>query len=399
MKKRLTGLMAIVLLLVVAVAAGCSAKTEPKSSGSGESKKEPILVGAVFESTGISSSLGVPEKNTVQMLEEQINAAGGINGRPLKVILYDNKSTEADSALAIKRLIEQDKVTAVIGAATSGPTMAMVPVAQEKQIPMVSSASSIKIIEPVAERKWVFKTAQRDSNIATKITEYLKKNNISTVALMSVNNPYGQSGVAEFTAAATKAGINVVSREKFEQADTDMTAQLTKIKQANPQALIVWAIPPAASNAAKSIKQVGLNVPLIFTDGIANKAFIDLAGEAANGIVFPIGRLLVAEALPDSDPQKAVVTKYAKDFETKFNTSRTPFGGYAYDALSLVVEALKKAGNNPTPAAVRDQLENIQKFNGVTGIYNFSPQDHNGLSVSDLLMVKIVNGKWTWLKD
>jgi len=401
MKKRIIGFL-LVALITGSVLSGCSnSASNTSNSASNTSKpaeKADFVIGAVFDITGNSSSLGIPERDSVQMLVDDTNAKGGINGHRIKLVMLDNKSTESESALAIKRLIEQDKVLAIIGASSSGPSMAMVPIAQEQKVPLVSAAASIKIIEPAADRKWVFKTAQNDALVASRVVKYLKSKNFNNVAFMLVNSTFGESGLAEFKKVADQEKINIVSTQKFEASDTNMTAQLTKIKDSKPDAIIVWATPPSASNVAKGFKQLGLTIPQIQSHGIGNKTFIDQAGDSSNGVVFPIGKLLVAEGLPESDSQKSVLTQYAKDYEAKYGP-RSTFGGHGYDAMNMVIAALKKAGDNPSRELVRDQLEQLKDFKGISGVFNMSASDHNGLKEDALVMVKIVDNKWTYLKD
>lgn len=213
---------------------------------------------------------------------------------------------------------------------------------------------------------------------------------------MSVNSAYGDSGLVEFEKAAAAGGITVVAKEKFGEDDKDMTPQLTRIKAKNPQAVIVWAIPPSASILTKNFRQLGLSVPLIHSHGVGNKAFIELTGAEAEGVIFPTGKLLVAGALDAADPQKKVLEDYSKDYQAKYGTPPNSFGGYAADALQLVIEALRKAG--PEPAKIRDELEHTSDYKGITGVFNFSAEDHNGLDKEDLVMVQIVDGKWQLVK-
>lgn len=391
-KKRF--LTAVVLILILAFTlTGCGGANTEKAGT--QTDKEPYKIGVVLDISGKSSSLGVPERDTVKMLADQINKNGGINGHPVDMIIMDTKSNETEAALAVKKLIQQD-VLAVIGASTSGSTMAMVDFAQKAEMPLVSTAASIKIVEPVAERKWVFKTAQSDSLVTSKITDYLKSKGITKVGFISVNNAYGDSGRVEFEKAAAQAGITIVAQEKFDQDDTIMTAQLTNIKNKAPQAVIAWAIPPAASSFTVNYRQMGLTMPLIHSHGIGNQKFIDLAGDAANGILFPIGKLPVNATLPETDVQKQVLAKYTTDFKAMYNTEPDPFGGYAWDAVQLVVKAIEKAG--PDKAKIRDEIEKTQNFVGVTGVFNMTAQDHNGLAGSDLVMVEIKDKKWQIIK-
>lgn len=389
-KSRATLLLAGLLTLALVIA-GCGGQST-SDKGASQQSTEPYKIGVVLDISGKSSSLGVPERNTIQMLAGQLNKKGGINGHPVELVIRDTKSNETEAALAMKNLIQQD-VLAVIGASTSGSTMAMVDSAQNAGMPLVSCAASIKIVEPVAERKWVFKTAQSDSLVATKMIDYLKSKGLTKVAFISVNNAYGDSGRAEFTKIAAEKGITIVAQEKFEQDDSMMTSQLTNIKKQNPQAVIAWAIPPAASTLTANYRQMSLTMPLIHSHGIGNRTFIELAGDSANGVLFPIGKLTVVDNLPADDVQKDILTQYTNDFKALYGTAPDPFGGYGYDAFQLVVKAIEKAGSDK--AKIRDEIEKAQNFVGVTGVFNMSPTDHNGLALSDLVMVEIKDKKWT----
>lgn len=390
--KRMPALLVAVLILGLLLT-GCGGTSEKTTTTSAEGK-EPYKIGAIFDISGKSSSLGIPERDTVKMIVDEINNQGGINGHQIDLVMLDNKSDETESALAIKNLIQQG-VLAVIGSSTSGTTLAMLEAAQKAEVPLVSAAASIRIVDPVNERKWVFKTAQSDSLVAEKIAKYLKSKGLTKIAFASMNNAYGDSGLKEFETVAAKQGITVLVKEKFNPEDTDMTPQLTNIKKANPQAVICWAIPPSASSFTANYAQLKMAVPLIHSHGIGNQKFIELAGDAANGVVFPVGKLLVAENLPDSDPQKAVLTDYAAKFEARYGPRNT-FGGHAWDALKIVLAAIEKAGDDR--AKIRDEIEKTQNFVGISGVFNMSPSDHNGLDLDSMVMVEISDGKWVLAK-
>jgi branched-chain amino acid transport system substrate-binding protein len=356
--------------------------------------QEPHKIGAIFSITGPGSSLGIPERDTAQMLEAEINAKGGVPGpvrRPVKIIIYDDASDETKAVLAAKKLIEEDQVAAIVGTTLSGTSLAILGTVQTAQVPMISCAAAIKIVDPAAERKWIFKTPQSDWLIIDVLVDYLKAKGLTKVGWLHVDYAFGELGWIEFQKATAKAGIQIVAQEKFGQRDVDMTVQLTRVKAANPQAVVVWSIPPSASIAAKNYRDLGIKAPLFQSHGIGNKRFIELAGPAANGVIFPVGKLLVAEQLPDSDPQKPVLLAYAKAFEGKYGPRNT-FGGHAWDAIQVVFQALERAGGNR--AGIREAVESTRNFVGVTGVFNFSPTDHNGLDRRAVTMVEIVDGQW-----
>jgi branched-chain amino acid transport system substrate-binding protein len=361
-------------------------------------------LGFIPDITGPASSLGVPERDTALMLQAEIDAKGGIKGRPVKLVIYDGESTETKSLLAAKKAIEEDRVAALICCTQSGTSLAIKNAVQTAKVPMVSMAASVKIVEPVKDSLWVFKTPQSDHLIAEVLADYLVSKKITRVAWMNVDNAFGDSGRLEFDWLAKKLGIAIVTNERFGDKDVDMTTQLTKVKGSDAQALVVWAIPPSASVVTKNAKELGLQIPIFQSHGVANKRFIDLAGPAANGVRFPAGKLLTAEGLPDNDKQKKTLVAYAKAFEAKYGPRNT-FGGHGWDAIWLAYRAAEAAGARTNPddlenfrAAIRDELEKIKEFIGISGVFNMSPRDHNGLDNRAVAMYEIVNGQWQLAK-
>jgi len=349
----------------------------------------PYVIGAVFDVTGPGSPLGAPEEAAVKMLEKQINAEGGINGHPLKVIIYDNGSDEAKSVIAMKKLIENDNVLAIIGPSQTGTTLSGEATVEAAHVPMISCAAGIKIVQPV--KPWIFKTAQSDMHAVAKVIDYLAGRHLHQVALISVANAFGDSGKQQLEAQAPKAGITLVAEESFGKDDTDMTAQIMKIRRTNAQAIVCWGTNPGPAIVAKNVRALGLKLPVIMSHGIANQKFIELAGPAAEGVVFPAGKLTVAGDIPKSDAQKTSLLKFASSYRAAYNREADGFGGYAYDALKLVCQALKTAGADRMK--IRQALEKA-KYVGISGVFHFNAADHNGLSKDAFVMVKIANGKW-----
>jgi branched-chain amino acid transport system substrate-binding protein len=327
-------------------------------------------------------------------LEEQINAKGGIKGRKVKLVVYDTESDETKAVTLAKKLIEQDKVLAIIGPSSTAESLALVDTVEKAKVPLVSAAASIKIVEPV--KPYVFKTPQSDAMAVGEVYDYLKGKGLTKIALLTSSGGFGVTGKEALEAAAPKAGMQIVAAEAFADKDTDMSVQLTKIKGSGAQALVVWGTNPGPALIAKNAKALGLTMPIVNSHGIANQKFIELAGDAANGVVFPAGKLLVANNLADNDPQKTVLLAYAKDFEAKYKKGADTFGGHAYDALGMLVKAIE--GGADTSEKLRAALENTKGFVGTGGVFNMSAQDHNGLSKGAFVMVRIDNGKWVWEK-
>ncbi len=360
----------------------------------GSASKEPYKIGAVLDITGPASSLGIPSRNSALLWEEEINKKGGIDGHPVKVIIYDGQSDTTQNVLAAKKLIDDDKVLAIVGPTQTGTTLAIADIAEKAGVPVIASAVGSDIVTPV--KKWIFKSVQSDVDFITMTVNYLKKMNISKVGFLSVSNAYGDSGRVAFEKAAKAAGIEIVASEKFADKDTDLTVQLTKIKGGNPQAIVYTALPPAAAVLHKNAVQLGINIPLINTGGIPNAAFIQLAGDAANGAIAPANKLLVAGDLPDTDRQKPVLLAYEKAYKQKFNVEPEFSGAISYDGLEMVGKALAKVG--PDRAKIRDEIEKTKDYVGLIGIFNLSPTEHSGTHEEALVMVQVKNGKWTLIK-
>lgn len=359
--------------------------------------KEPYKIGAIFSVTGAASFLGEPEKNTVLMLVEQINKAGGINGHPLEVIIEDSKSDETQAVLAAKKLIEKDKVLAIIGPSTTGESMAVIPITTSAQTPLISVAAGASITQPVKKRYWVFKTAQYDTSAVEAIYTYMKKTGIKKVGIITITTSFGDAGRKALLELAPKFGISVVADERYGPKDTDMTTQLVKIKSAGAQAVINWSVGPGQVIVTKNWHALKMGIPLFQSHGWGSKKNIELAGKAAEGVIAPLGRLVIWDKLPDKHPQKALLKKYVTDYEARYKSEPGTFGGHAYDALMIVVDALKNAG--PDKKKIRDYIENkIKNWPGTGGIFNMSPNDHCGLDMTAFEMVIVKNGDWEILK-
>lgn len=351
---------------------------------------EPYKVGAVFAITGPAAWLGEPEKNTVKMIEEEINAQGGINGHPLEVIVEDTVGDEAKTVMAVNKLINKDNVLAIVGPTRSGTTMAVIPIIEKAEIPLVSCAAAEAIVKPI--RKWVFKTPQKDSDAVIRIYEKMKQMKISKIAIITATEGFGMEGRNQLLKLAPEMGITIVADETYGPKDTDMTAQLTKIKGTDAQALVNWSIVPGQTTVIRNRRQLGMTIPMFQSHGFGNIKYAQAAGDAAEGVLFPAGRLLVVNSLPKNHPQKEVLTKYKKDYETRFKADVSTFGGHAYDALYLVIAALKKVG--PDRAKIRDFIEQQKNFVGTGGVFNYSPEDHTGLNKDAFEMITVKGGEF-----
>ena len=354
---------------------------------------EPIKVGAVLSVTGAAAFLGDPELKTLQLYVEELNKKGGVLGRQLELVHYDDGSDANKANSFTKRLIEDDKVDVIIGGTTTGATMSMVPLVTKAEVAFISLAGAVTVIEPV--KKWVFKTPHTDRMAAEKVFEDMKKRGLSKVALLSETSGFGQSGKKETEAVAGKYGITLVANETYGPKDTDMSPQLTKIKNtAGVQAVFVFGLGQGPAIVTKNYKQLAINLPLYQSHGVASDEFLKLTGAAAEGVRLPSPAQLIPDQLPANDPQAPVVASYEKTYKARYKEDVSTFGGYAYDALMLTVDAIKRA-NGTDRAKVRDALEATKGFVATSGTFNMSATDHMGLNLSAFRMLEVKGGQWS----
>lgn len=354
----------------------------------------PIKIGALFAVTGPAAFLGEPERNTAKMVVDEINRAGGVKGRKLELVSYDTAGDATKAVQLATKLIKDDKVVAIIGPSTTGETMAVIPVAEKEQVPLISCAAGSKITEPV--KKWVFKTAQNDALAVGRIYDYLQKHKMSNVAILTVSDGFGASGREQLKAQAAKYGIRIISDDTYGPKDTDMTAQLTKIRGSRAQAVICWGTNPGPALVAKNARQLGLKTPLFMSHGVSSKKFIELAGDASEGIKLPSGKVLVCDLLPNSESQKKSLISFVKDYQKHYRAEGDHFGGHAWDAVMLLKGAVERGGD--TPASIREQLEKTKNFCGIGGTFSYSSQDHAGLGKDAFVLVEVKNRDWVVVK-
>jgi branched-chain amino acid transport system substrate-binding protein len=352
---------------------------------------ETIKVGAVLAVTGPASFLGGPEANTLEMLVEEVNAKGGINGRKVELFLKDTAGSPEKAISMAKQLLEEQQVVAVLGPSTSGETMSLKKIFEDARTPLISCAAAEAIVDPVAS--YVFKTPQNDSYAARKIFMEMNNLGVSKIAVLVDNSGFGKAGREQILKIAPEYRIEIVEAEVYDAKATDLSAIVAKIK-ANPavQGVINWSVVPAQSIVVKNIRQAAWNVPIFQSHGFGNIKYVDAAGAAAEGVIFPAGRLLMADLLPDGHPQKALLVKYVKDYETRYKETASTFGGHGYDAFMIFQKAATIAGSDKDK--IRDAIEGLKDLPGTGGVYNFSPTDHNGLALDAFEMMTVKGGKF-----
>jgi branched-chain amino acid transport system substrate-binding protein len=356
--------------------------------------KEPYKIGALFSITGPASFIGEPERNAAEMMVEDVNKKGGINGSPVELFVYYTVGDSTKTVTSVKKLIDKDKVHVIVGPSTSGETLAIIPIVEKVGIPMVSCASSAKIVIPV--KKWVFKTPPLDVYQVERLYDYFKKINVKKIALLTVNTGFGDSGREALEAKAPESGIEILVNERYGPKDSDMTAQLTRIAGTKAEAIVVWDVNPGPAIIANNRKQMNLQIPLYLNEGISSKKFIELAGDAAEGAKFAGVKSIVAEHLPEHDAQRKHIFNFTQAFIQKYGQGKfSTFAGTGSDAMMLAFEGLRRGSTNP--AKIRDSVENVKNLVGFHGIFNMSPQDHNGLDKKDTIMIQIKNGQFLLL--
>lgn len=358
----------------------------------GMAQAQDIKIGAILSVTGPAAFLGDPAEKTIKMYVDEINAKGGIKGRKIQLITYDDGGDANKARTFATRLVEEDKVTAVLGPSTTGTTMSTIPVFEDAQIPMISFAGAVGVIEPV--KKYIFKTPHTDRMACEKIFEDMKKRGFTKVGMISGTDGFGKSMRDECVKVNARYGIEIVGEETYGPRDTDMTPQLTNLRaKAGMQAVVNPGFGQGPAIVTRNYRQLGITVPLYQSHGVGSKQFIELAGEAANGVRLPAAALLVAEKLPDSDPQKSVAVAYKKKFEEATKQAVSTFGGHAYDGLMILTAAIERAGKADANS-IRDEIEKTKGFMGTAGIFNMKPDDHMGLDLTAFKMLEIKNGDW-----
>jgi branched-chain amino acid transport system substrate-binding protein len=357
---------------------------------------EPIKIGAFFALSGPAANIGTPTKLVAQMAVDKINKEGGINGRPIELIVGDTESDPAKAAVIAKKFLFSDKVAAIIGPTSTAEGMSVKKIVEEAGVPTFMTVGGDPVIMGgnFGAYTYVFKSPQRSSTAAQRIYGYLKAKGMTRVALFTASDSFGKDGLGWLEKLAPEFGLSLVAKEAFGPADTDMTAQLTKIKNAAPQAIVTWTIGPVGSIVAKNKAQLGIAIPLFQCHGLPDPKYIELAGKASEGDRMPATKLMVSSALPDSDPQKKVIAEFVHLYRDVYGHDKAfpinTHSGYAWDAISLVANAMKRAGTDPK--ALRAAIEQTKGYVGVSGVYTLSAEDHNGLGVDSLVMVQVKGG-------
>ncbi|PKQ27777.1 MAG: hypothetical protein CVT63_06250 [Candidatus Anoxymicrobium japonicum] len=389
MDRRASALLIVLAVLVSMTACltfgGCSWST----------KKRKLKIGVIVSLSGLAAPLGEPEQRSINLLKKQLERDHGINGTSVEFVIEDDESDPAKAGAAVSRLIAQEKVSAIIGGSSTGSTLAIASVSTNAMVPVVAMAAGTKITQPV--RNYIFSVAPGDALVIKKALLYFQNElKVKKIAILHDSNAYGTGGADQVKAQAPQYGISIAANESYGSADTDMIAQLTKITRTDAQAILVWGTNPGPASIAKNMRQLGIDLPFVGSSGIANKNFIELAGAASEGVIFPVSRLLLPSTIP-SGKWKNAVGKFSGLYKNVYGKEIDPFAAHGWDASNIVVNAMKVAGGDR--AKIRDEIEKLKNYAGVDGVFTYSPTDHAGLDLKALVMVKIQNGQWVEVRQ
>jgi branched-chain amino acid transport system substrate-binding protein len=359
---------------------------------------DPYVIGAILSESGPGSTLGRPEADSMQMGVDEINKAGGIDGHPIALTILDDQSDATAAVNDFRSLVDKHPI-AIFGTPLTPTSLAIVPLAEQAHIPLVSYASSVSVVAPVAEHQWTFKIPINDTEVAKSMQAFMKRRNQTKVSFIYRNDDYGKTGMAHFADAGKADGFEVISNDPIAALAGDATTQLTHVKSANPQALICWTSLPSANIIIKGYRELGLQLPIYYSDGAATGVFPKQAGAALDGAYIATMKVNVYQELPNSDPQKKLLARYVPDFENAYpkDAPASIFGTWGYDGVAFLKAALHNVKGSVTPATLRDAMERTT-FVGVSGTFRFSAAQHYGLAEDAVLMSQIQNQKFHMVK-
>jgi len=374
----------------IAAVIAASLLTLPLAAGLAQA--QDIKIGGLLETSGFIASLGGPGVDGVNLAVEQVNAAGGINGRKVQFINVNSESDNTKTVSGAKRLIEQDKVVAIVGPMSSGSAFAVTDTVERAKVPMIANGASRGIVLPPEQKRYTFLAPLTDVVVLGVMLKDMQAKGIKRIAILNSDVAFGTAGRESLEKAVGAAGVTIVAKETFGNADTDMSPQLTKIRGSDAEATVLWATGAGLAIATKNHRSLGIKTPLYLAHSANDFNFLRLAGDSANGILLPSSKIYVTSALPASDSQKAVVEGFVQAYEKKYGKLPATFAGNGYDAAMMIMQAVKKAGTNPEK--VRDAIEGIRDHIGVTAVYTYGPADHFGTKPESVVMLTVRDGKF-----
>jgi branched-chain amino acid transport system substrate-binding protein len=363
---------------------------------------EPIKIGAFFALSGPAAHIGSATEQVAKLIVKKINSEGGVMGRPIELVTGDTEGKPTKAVMVAKKLISRDKVVALVGPSRSGSGMAVRKSIEKAKVPVMMTVGADAVLwegkvgnKNFGTARYIFKTPQRSSTVVQFLLNHLKKKGVKKIAIITASDGFGKDGLGQLRNLVPKNGFELVASEQFNATDVDMKPQLTKIAAQNPEAIISWTIGPAGAIISKNHQALGIKADLYGNHGTPDPKYIKLAGAAAEGDLMPATKLMAGDKLPDSDPQKAEITEFIKLYKEAGLDKEYPINthsGYAWDAIKLIAMAIEKA-KSTDPMKIRDALEGL-KFVGISGTFNVTAKDHNGLDTSSMVVIKVEGGKF-----
>jgi branched-chain amino acid transport system substrate-binding protein len=383
MKRKLT-ILSLVLCVVFLGGTFSTAYAQAKSA---------YKVGGIFPLTGYLSWLGEYKRKGAQLKVDLINKAGGVNGHPLEMMVYDDQSSPEQASKVAQRLVSKDEVIAMIGTASVPISGAVASVANKSKIPAIIGSGYE--VDPAKDR-FIFNSAHKTDFAVARPFQYFKSQGITNVALLMAIGPLGELGSSLARKYAPEYGITIIGEEKFDVKSPDVTAQLAKLRTLNPQAVFSFVTGEPAALVARNMDQLGMKIPVLVSHGNANPGFLKLVSNLSLPILVPAGRAAAPDMIPDEDPCKKVVVEFSKEHMQKYGEPANYYSAEMVDALALIAAGLKTTGSS-NPEKLRDAIEKTKNFVGMQGIYNFSATDHHGTVLKDMWLLGIKDGKWQLL--
>jgi branched-chain amino acid transport system substrate-binding protein len=357
--------------------------------------QDTIKIGGLLETSGFLASLGRPGLEGAQLAVDQINAAGGIDGKKLEFVNINTESDNTKAVTATKRLIE-DGVVGIVGAMNSGSSYAIIASIQRAKMPVIANGGSRGIVLPPDKKTYIFLAPLTDVLVQSVMMADMKKKGITRIALLNADSGFGTSGREQLEKHAADFGIKIVIQQTFGNADKDMTPQLTKIRSSDAQATVIWATGPGQAIATKNYRQLDLKGPLYLSHAANDFNYVRLSGDAANGALIPSSKLYVVDDLAADDPQKPVIQKFVAGYQAKYGKLPATFAGNGYDATMMMAAAIRTAGTDKEK--IRAAIEGLKDFVGVTAVYSYSPTDHFGAQASSVVLLTVKDGKFALAK-
>lgn len=354
---------------------------------------QEIRIGGLLETSGFIASLGQPGLEGAMLAVEQVNAAGGINGRKVAFVNVNSESDNTKTVSGAKRLLEQEQVVAIIGPMSSGSAFAVADTIERAQVPMIANGASRGIVLPPEKRRFTFLAPLTDVVVQSVMLKDMQAKGIKKIAILNSDVAFGTSGRDSLEKGVAAYGITIVAKETFGNADTDMTPQLTKIRASDAEATVIWATGPGLAISTKNHRALGVKTPLYLAHSANDFNFLRLAGDAANGVLLPSSKIYVTGSLPANDPQKPVVERFVRDYEKKYGKPPATFAGNGYDAAMMLMNAIRQVGTDA--AKIRAAIEGTKDYVGVTAVYAYAPDDHYGTKPESVVMLGVKDGKFT----